>query len=362
LTGGNALNLGRVEVLQNSKWYAICVIGFTQREGQVVCRQLGLGFVKNAFKTYKFGVNYRKAIYNLKCHGNESNIYDCHYDTYGRCRYYDMASVICTKYAPDLVMDINTFKDSIKVESHTLRQLRCSFEERCLSPIVDQLYYVNLGLKRNLLKFTSRFLNLGAVAFIPHQEKNSWEWHKCHQHYHSMEVFAVYELIDRNGSRVASGHKASFCLEDSECDEGYKQVYNCTNKGDQGISVNCADNYKNTLDCQWIDITEVTSGNYSLSVSVNPNHDVAESDWLNNRAVCEIHYYDNKVTVKHCTTDPCYQNSYGGNAYGHCCHFPFLHNNKKYYSCIKEVDDRSWCSTTYNFTQDQKWGYCDEIV
>ena len=105
-----------------------------------------------------------------------------------------------------------------------------------------------------------------------------------------MEEFAHYDLIDEDtGEKVAEGHKASFCLEDSLCEEGsgrYRCSFNI-----QGISSNCADLYPSHLDCQWIDVTGVSvEGDYLLQVHLNPSHLAVESDYKNNMAVCQIRF------------------------------------------------------------------------
>lgn len=52
-----------------------------------------------------------------------------------------------------------------------------------------------------------------------------------------MEVFATYNIMNHLGEKVAEGHKASFCLEDNQCNDGVKRKYACANYGDQGKQI-----------------------------------------------------------------------------------------------------------------------------
>ena len=64
-------------------------------------------------------------------------------------------------------------------------------------------------------------MNWGTEAFLPHRERHNWQFHTCHNHFHSFEAFIHYDLLSANtGEKVAEGHKASFCLEDSTCAVG----------------------------------------------------------------------------------------------------------------------------------------------
>ena len=105
---------------------------------------------------------------------------------------------------------------------------------------------------------------------------------------------------DKRRKKIAEGHKASFCLEDTNCLKGVDRTYNCT-AGTQGISVNCFDDYAFSIDCQWIDVTDVPySRSYILHVDINPKFEVPETDYDNNVIVCDIYDRGSSIRVRDC--------------------------------------------------------------
>nr|XP_055059889.1 lysyl oxidase-like 5b [Misgurnus anguillicaudatus] len=200
---------------------------------------------------------------------------------------------------PDLVPDPYSIQAGSYIQRVQMYALRCAAEENCLArsayrPTVRDIDY------RVLLRFPQKVRNMGTSDFLPVKPTHEWEWHSCHQHYHSMDAFSNYDLLDINtGLKVAEGHKASFCLEDTGCDPGIHRRYACT-AHTQGLSPGCHDTYAANIDCQWIDITDVPPGNYILKVTVNPDYLVPESDFSNNVVRCDVIYTGLYIQTRNC--------------------------------------------------------------
>ncbi|XP_070706387.1 protein-lysine 6-oxidase [Pempheris klunzingeri] len=200
---------------------------------------------------------------------------------------------------PDLVPDPYYIQASAYAQRVPMYNLRCAAEENCLSSSAYRGSVRDYDT-RMLLRFPQRVKNQGTADFLPSRPRYSWEWHSCHQHYHSMDEFSHYELLDASTHHaVAEGHKASFCLEDTSCDYGYYRRFACT-AHTQGLSPGCYDTYNADIDCQWIDITDVKPGNYILKISVNPYYQVPESDYSNNIVRCDVRYTGNYAYVSGC--------------------------------------------------------------
>ncbi|XP_052010440.1 lysyl oxidase homolog 3A isoform X1 [Xyrauchen texanus] len=333
LTGGRTRLEGRVELLLSlgsgvRDWGLICGDGWTSREAMVVCRQLGMGHARSGLREtwYWDSSNVTEMVLSgVKCKGDEMILSDCQHHsviTCNRAGAQFSAGVICSDTASDLVLNAPLVEQTVYIEERPLHMLYCAAEENCLTKSAAKANWP-YGHRR-LLRFSSQIHNIGRADFRPRLGRQSWVWHECHRHYHSMDIFTYYDLLSLNGTKVAEGHKASFCLEDTDCHEGVMKQYECANFGEQGITVGCWDLYRHDIDCQWIDITDVKPGNYILQVVINPNFEVAETDFTNNAMRCNCKYDGNRVWLHKCHLG----DSFSEDAEKQFEHYPGQLNNK----------------------------------
>ncbi|XP_078587639.1 protein-lysine 6-oxidase-like [Branchiostoma floridae x Branchiostoma japonicum] len=228
--------------------------------------------------------------------------YQYYYNYYGYYGYGDSQSsndIDSEPGLPDLVPDAYVIQVSAYLDTQPMSTLQCALSENCLA---RSAWNADLSDERKLLRFALKTENRGKGEFNPELPRRYWVWHSCHQHYHSMDAFSYYDLLDKNtGGQAAEGHKPSWCLENTGC--GYTSrrpvSYNC-HWGTQGISSGCWDTYTSDLDCQWIDVTDVTPGFYIMEVAVNHHRRVIESDYSNNRVRCDVILEKSTAYVYNC--------------------------------------------------------------
>jgi hypothetical protein len=105
-----------------------------------------------------------------------------------------------------------------------------------------------------------------------------------HGHAHFTE-YARYELLDGAMQVVRTGGKFGFCLEDTSCEGDIEPFFDCDN---QGLTAGCEDLYSTFLGCQYIDVTGLADGEYTLRVTADPNGRIDELDESNNSSTYTV--------------------------------------------------------------------------
>jgi hypothetical protein len=175
----------------------------------------------------------------------------------------------------DLVVKVSDLLAELSVAEFNFSALSCSVVEGCVGGVG----------RRRLLRFSVSLLNQGQADVVlsdPAMHPLSFHFSPCHQHFHYHDV-AEYSLIS-NGKTDLVGHKSAFCLEDTTQQLVGRHIpclprFNCTHPG---IQRGWSDYYGADLDCQWIDVTHLPAGEYSLRVEVNQARIIAESSFDNN--------------------------------------------------------------------------------
>jgi hypothetical protein len=185
---------------------------------------------------------------------------------------------------PDLAVDGNDLLRSVVISMRTFAPTDCALAESCVA---------KAGARR-LLRFDTATENIGTADLVVGNPTGSacFQYSQCHMHYHFQGV-GRYTLYQSDGVTVAAvGHKQGFCLDDVTAIPSLtpahgipSQPFDCAN---QGVHVGFEDIYPNDIDCQWIDITDVPPGSYVLSVVINGDHYLPESNYANNEARVQV--------------------------------------------------------------------------
>lgn len=171
----------------------------------------------------------------------------------GQCYFYPDS--LCPD-GPDLMIDQPAVVNSLQMRSEDATN--CMVVEGCMT---------GYGT-RTVLAFDTHIKNIGATDYYignPANNPSQFTFGNCHGHAH-YEGYAEYVLYKTDGTSIPIGQKNGFCVLDLECSGGGNAQYGC---GNMGITAGCGDIYHNGLDCQWIDVTDVDTGEYVLAVKVN---------------------------------------------------------------------------------------------
>lgn len=160
---------------------------------------------------------------------------------------------------PDLVLNEPYLHSTLQVSSITVGEADCYINEGCLN---------GYGA-RELIRFGTRIDNIGNLDWYignASTQPQMFSYDNCHNHNH-VDGYAEYLLYELDGTEIPIGFKFGFCVMDLNCSYlGGTAQYGC---GNMGISAQCTDIYSAGLACQWIDVTDVPDGVYTLVVRTN---------------------------------------------------------------------------------------------
>jgi len=217
------------------------------------------------------------------------------------CNYEPLATIPCTNCCiafgspecpdgPDLTLNQAALQSSLVLQNLNITDA-CAPAEGCTR---------GLGMRR-LLRFTTRIDNIGTTDYYIGNnttQPGMFSTNNCHGHAH-YAGYADYILFDASGNAIPVGFKNGFCVIDVGCNPGFTGQFGCSN---MGISKGCYDIYSSGTTCNWVDLTGVAPGDYTLVLRTNWQQAPdalgrPETDYSNNFAQVCIRLTDVDFTV-----------------------------------------------------------------
>lgn len=158
--------------------------------------------------------------------------------------------------------------------------------------------YITPGEHR-LLRFDMIVHNVGdedAELGYPEENPDIFKPSESHDHYH-VEDFIEYTLIDKSDNEVAVLRKQAFCLRDDfqiHSNASSSPQFDCDY---QGISAGWADVYPATLPGQYLVITDLPDGEYTLQATTNATGVIEEKCDSVDTVRVNLRIEGNSVTV-----------------------------------------------------------------
>jgi hypothetical protein len=153
------------------------------------------------------------------------------------------------------------------------------------SEVLDRCY-TGTG-RRHVLRFNSYIGNIGTADLNAGRKTDHptvWTASPAFGGSLRFEGWSRFFLL-KNGDAVAYGHKSSFCMVDlHQIDPAVPG----SGRGCEYLTAGWADIYSSGLDCQFIDVTDVEPGTYTLRIEGNFDRQLPDSDISNNFAELEV--------------------------------------------------------------------------
>jgi hypothetical protein len=176
---------------------------------------------------------------------------------------------------PDLIIDRDRLLFSWQVVEQTFAAGDCEVLDGCVAAPGT----------RSILRFGTESANIGDEDLVLGDPATNplYQFDVCRDrhiyHYHTH-----YTLLAPGGQVMAETFKPGVCMLDNfrYLDEPWvptTPTYTCIN---QGLTRGWSDLYQRTFSCQWVDVTDLPDGAYTLRAEINPLGLLPEVDLTNN--------------------------------------------------------------------------------